>query len=110
MKQVQRVLVVLKALKDKGVKQVHRAQLDHKVFLVLKGQMVPQVLKALLDLQALEGPLVCQVHLVPQDHKAVLAHLVFEASRETLVSQVSREKQDPKVNLAHKVPRVPLAL
>lgn len=81
MKQAQQDLVVLKVLKDKEVKQVHRAQLDHKVFLVPKGQMVPQVLRALLDLQGLEAPLVYQVHLVPQDHKAVLAHRVFEASR-----------------------------
>lgn len=109
MKQAQQDLVALKVLKDKEVKQVLRDQLGHRVFLVLKGQMAPLVQRALLDLQALGAPLVYQAPLVPQDHRAVLDPLGFEASRVTLVSQVSREKQDPKVNLAHKVPRVPLA-
>ncbi|KAI1237020.1 hypothetical protein IHE44_0014273 [Lamprotornis superbus] len=95
-KQAQQVLVVLKVLKDKEVKQVLRAQLGHKVFLALKGQMVPLVQRALPDLQALEAPLDYQAPLVPQDHRAAPAPLGFEASRETLVSQVSREKQDPK--------------
>lgn len=101
--------MVLKALKDKEVKLVHKAQLDHKVFLVRKGQMALQVPKAQLDLQALGALLAYWVHLVPQDHKAVQAHLVFEGSREILEFQVSREKQDPKVNQARKVPKVPLA-